>query len=79
MTRPDYKELRNRFAYHPALTPERRHDHEFIRNACYYTAEDIATHTPICAEQTLALRKIEEAMFWANAAIARQGNGDTSE
>ena len=44
-----------------------------IRDACKAAAQVIAFRTPICADQTAALRHLEEAMFTANAAIARGG------
>ena len=44
-----------------------------MRAACRYSAEQLveATGQP-SREQTLALAKLEEAMYWANAAIARE-------
>lgn len=41
-----------------------------IRAAARVFAEYIAERTPISDERTLALRKIQEAVFWANASIA---------
>lgn len=44
-----------------------------MRRACRYAAEQLveATGQP-SREQTLAMAKLEEAMYWANAAIARE-------
>lgn len=63
-------ELQHRFAYH-APTPAKILSHESVRNACHEAAKSIVGLCPPCAETTLATRKLEEAMYWANAAIAR--------
>lgn len=44
-----------------------------IRDACKAAAHIIAARTMICADQTASLRHLEDAMFTANAAIARKG------
>jgi len=33
----------------------------------------IAENTPVCADQTLAIRKVREAVLWAQEAILREG------
>ncbi|WP_449344124.1 Acb2/Tad1 domain-containing protein [Streptomyces nigrescens] len=66
------EELRTRFAYHPAHTEQRRLDHESVRNVCRHVAESLDTLCPDGREKALALTKLEEVMFWANAAVARQ-------
>jgi len=38
-----------------------------------YFAHVIMEHTPVCADQTAAIRKIREAVMTANAAIALHG------
>ncbi len=38
-------------------------------------AQGLATITPPGREQSLMLTALEEAMHWANAAIAKQGPG----
>ncbi|MER7726403.1 hypothetical protein [Streptomyces sp. NPDC096323] len=42
-----------------------------MRQACRHLADQINEQVPAGREQALALTKVEEAMFWANAAIAR--------
>lgn len=42
-----------------------------IRDAAKALAVLIVTETPVSREQSLALTKLEEAVMWANAAIAR--------
>ena len=65
-------ELANRFAFHPADTPEKQKAHENVRDTLLDCAIEIVELTgPMSREQSLAITKLEEAMFWANAAIAR--------
>ena len=65
-------DLQNRFTYHPPLTDERRSAHENVRDECQALAEFMNEVLPEGREKSLVLTKIEETMFWANAAIARQ-------
>lgn len=64
-------ELRNRFRFHPA-GPERGAQHQVVRDAMAKAAEVVVSYVPPGREQALALTKLEEAMMWANAGIARQ-------
>ena len=66
----DADELSKRFRYHvpKADQPAR---YEAIRAAAYELAGKITGMTPTSREQSLALTSLEEAVFWANAAIAR--------
>lgn len=64
--------VENDFKFHPA-TEVTGPFHDAIRNELLQTATFIVSHTPAGREQSLALTKLEEAMFWANAAIARAG------
>ena len=66
-------ELTRRFNYHAPQTQETVKRHERVREACLFAATEVIemTGSPT-PEQTLAVRKLEEAMFWANAAIARE-------
>lgn len=66
------EDLLNRFKYHPPLTPERRTAHEDIRAFSLTLASHIDELCPEGREKSLAITKVEEAMMWANAAIARQ-------
>lgn len=58
------------FTYHPpqADQPARYTD---IREAARALANLIAEHTPESREQSAALTNLEQAVMWANAAIAR--------
>jgi len=65
------RELITRFTHHP---PDgiKVQVHKAIRDDGKEFAVRIAAVTPICYEQTEALKAIELAVFWANAAIARR-------
>ena len=64
------KALENRFTYHAPKEgqPER---YESIRYKAKMLAAYINEYCPESRETSLALTKIEEAVMWANAAIAR--------
>jgi hypothetical protein len=70
----DKAEIEKRFTYvvvgHPPKgnQPDR---YQEIRTACRSLTQTIVSITPESREQALAITKIEEACFWANAAIAR--------
>ena len=64
------KELRNRFTYHdPKDRQSERYEH--LRNSGRMLAEYINEECPDSREKSIALTKVEEAIMWANASIAR--------
>ena len=67
MTTPD---LEKRFTYHPPKG-EQPALYEKIRFNGRNLAEMIDEECPDSREKSLALTKLEEAVMWANAAIAR--------
>jgi hypothetical protein len=67
----DPVELEHRFAFHPANTTERQDAHQLVRRTCHRAAQNIEGLCPDGREKSLAITKLEEAMMWANAAIAR--------
>lgn len=67
------EDIENRFAYHPPKDEANKNAHEGVRAALKTVAHqiDASPDIPNGREKALALTKLEEAMFWANAAIAR--------
>lgn len=65
------EEIRNRFEYHKPGTTDIAADHESVRDECYALTLLVLKLVPPSREQSLAITKIEEAMMWANAGIAR--------
>lgn len=64
-------DLDHRFAHHPPRTPDRVAGHETIRQIVRTTVGLLVEQTPAGREQAVMITKLEEAMFWANAALAR--------
>ena len=64
-------EIERRFTYHPP-SPERAELHRLVRNNLMAMAVALATALPEGREASLAITRLEEVMFWANAAIARE-------
>jgi hypothetical protein len=67
---PEASIIDNRFVYHPP-TPESIPKFEKIRATAREFAILLADLTPASREQSLAITNLEEVVFWANAAIAR--------
>lgn len=71
-------QLAHRFQFHPADSQNRKDAHETVRNVLLDAANKIVEVTgPPTREQSTAIARLEEAMFWANAAIAR-GDGPST-
>jgi hypothetical protein len=64
------QQIENNFKYHPPKEgqPEK---YEAIRSLAKGYAEAIDNLCPNSREKSLAMTKLEEAVFWANAAISR--------
>lgn len=65
--RPD---LANRFTYHPP-SQERVVKHIMIREHGKALAEYLDENVPDGPEKDIAIRRVEEAIMWANAGLAR--------
>lgn len=68
---PTFADLDRRFDYH-APNDETRVKHQAARDAMKTAAYAFADLLPDGREKSLVYTKLEEAMFWANAAIARE-------
>lgn len=66
------EDVKNRFAFHPA-TEVTGPQHDAVRADLGRLAAKMAKTLPDGREKSLVLTHLEEAMFWANAAIARHG------
>ena len=66
----DANRVENNFIYHPP-TGNQSLRYETIRESAKNLARLLMAITPKSREQSLALTKLEEAVFWANASIAR--------
>ncbi|MFG3715791.1 hypothetical protein [Micromonospora sp. NPDC047730] len=64
-------DVAHRFAFHTATTEEKRDAHTSVRQACRQLADDLNARLPEGREKSTAITKLEEVMFWANAALAR--------
>lgn len=67
----DVKDLENRFSFHPANTEEKQIKHGAVRALCLNVAIELNRFVPEGREKSLAITHLEEAMMWANAALAR--------
>jgi hypothetical protein len=70
MTEEDKRTLENIFTYH-APKDDQAERYTDIRAEAKALATLIMSLCPRCRERSLALTKLEEAIFWANASIAR--------
>jgi len=64
-------DLQNRFTYHPPK-PAQVKTYEEIRDQCHRLAQNLNSWCPDGREKSLAITKLEEVVFWANASIARK-------
>lgn len=65
--------LAKRFRFYPAEDQVTRDKHETVRMVCSTAATALDGLCPDGREKSLAMTALEEAMMWANAAIARDG------
>ena len=66
----DLDRIERDFTYHPPKGDQQeRYVH--LRDTAKDLAFLILENTPISREQSLAITNLEQAIFWANAAIAR--------
>lgn len=64
------EQIEKAFTYHPPKEGQAE-KYAQLRALVKVVAQDIDEKCPNSREKSLALTKLEEAMFWANASIAR--------
>jgi len=67
---PEQQDIENRFTYH-APKPGQPEQYQKLREHAKSLAYLILDNCPRSREASLALTKLEESIFWANASIAR--------
>jgi len=67
-----HAEVDHKVHYHPPMTEERKGQHDFVRRGIARLMHDFTDALPPGREKSLVMTHLEEAMFWANAAVARQ-------
>ncbi len=70
-------DLDARFDYHPPTAPGRAQEHESARAAFKALAQAMDAALPAGREKSLCMTQLEQGLFWANAAIARQDSPRT--
>ena len=63
-------DLETRFTYH-APKGDQAERYTLLRQEAHTLAKSINARCPDSREKSLAITKLEEVVFWANAAIAR--------
>lgn len=71
-----HNDIDNRFTFHPVQPPPddgpgQEDIYMAFRKIAREAAHFIADNSPVSREQSLAITHLEEAVFWANAAVAR--------
>jgi hypothetical protein len=80
MHKDELAEIQHRVGYHPPASREVIDDHQEARTLAYEMMTNGADLIPARAgrEKALFLTKVEEALFWLNAGIAR-GNAKRAD
>ena len=65
------EDIEHRFKFHAASRQEKADEHTSARQGCRELADRLNELCPDGREKSIAITKLEEVMFWANAAIAR--------
>lgn len=74
----DREEIDNRFGYHPPRSQKRVGQHQVARNLFRNIAMSLVDLLPEGREKSTCITRLEEAMFWANAALARSPDPDAA-
>lgn len=68
-------EIDRRFSFYPADTEDKKRAHARVRTTFKDVAHMLDTWLPDGREKALVFTALEEAMFYANAAVARPERG----
>jgi len=71
MSMRNQKEIAHAFRHHAPCSEATIQKHVLVRSECHDLAQKLFEICPGCDDTTLALRAVERAMMYANAAIAR--------
>ena len=74
----EVNDIRTRFTYH-APDPAKAAKHQSIRQMLMNAAHNLNDMLADGREKSLAVTHLEEAMFWANAALARTPNTEGTQ
>lgn len=66
--------IKQDFVFHPANTQEKQNAHSAVRTQCMNLALFMEAQVPHGRELSIALTKLEEAMHWANASLAKENS-----
>ena len=75
ITDEDVERFQNTFTYHRP-TEEQAEKYETLRTIAKGFAFSILDLCPPSRERSVAITKLEEVVFWANASIARNETGE---
>lgn len=67
------EDLGKRFTHHPPRGEEEVRFYQEMRDRAHETARFVDAVVPDSREKSLAVTALEEAVMWANAAVARNG------
>lgn len=66
----EYERIENNFKYH-APSGDQPYKYDAIRSKIKELAYMLSDECPDSREKSVAMTKLEEVMFWANASVAR--------
>lgn len=67
----NYLDIESIFSYHPPMNAETGQMHDAVGRTVKETAKFFENNLPDSPEKTLAIRKLQEAMMFANSAVAQ--------
>ena len=74
----DTTKIENIFTFHPVFGDQRER-YEYLRHRAKELALSILSFTPKSREQSLAITALQDAVMWANAAIAINESNKSEE